>query len=69
MIDSFPLLVTKITSLTPDKEISSTIYSMRGLSKIGNNSFGIAFVAGNNLVPRPATGIIALFKFFIFPII
>jgi hypothetical protein len=28
---------------------------MSGLFIIGNNSFGIAFVAGRNRVPKPAT--------------
>ena len=39
---------------------SSTAYSIRGLSIIGSISFGIALVAGKNLVPRPATGKTAL---------
>src|ERR1700683_5447905 len=29
---------------------------MSGLSTMGSISFGIAFVAGRNLVPKPATG-------------
>ena len=29
--------------------------------EIGNNSFGITLVKGNNLVPCPAKGIIACF--------
>ena len=32
---------------------------------MGYNSFGIALVAGNILVPNPATGIIAFVIFFI----
>ena len=35
---------------------SSTAYWIKGLSKIGSNSFGIALVAGKNLMPNPATG-------------
>ncbi|SCU18830.1 Uncharacterised protein [Staphylococcus aureus] len=35
-----------------------------GLSKIGSISFGIALVAGKNLVPKPAAGMIAFFIFF-----
>ena len=44
---------------------SSTAYSIRGLSIIGSISLGIALVAGKNLVPRPATGRMALVIFFI----
>jgi hypothetical protein len=33
---------------------------MSGRSTTGNISFGIALVAGRNLVPRPATGKTAL---------
>jgi len=33
------------------------------LSMIGNNSFGIAFVAGKNRVPKPATGKTAFVTF------
>ncbi len=36
------------------------IYYKVGLSTIGNISFGCALVAGKNLVPKPAAGIIAL---------
>ena len=35
-------------------------YWISGLSTIGSNSFGMAFVAGKNLVPNPATGKTAL---------
>src|SRR5258708_6406362 len=35
---------------------SSTAYWMRGLSTSGSISFGWAFVAGRNRVPRPAAG-------------
>lgn len=43
----------------PAREASSTMYCIVGLSNIGNISLGIAFVAGKNLVPKPAAGIIA----------
>ena len=39
---------------------SSTTYWIAGLSTTGSISFGIAFVAGRNRVPRPAAGITAL---------
>ena len=38
---------------------SSNIYSSPGLPLIGKSSFGRTLVRGNNLVPRPAKGIIA----------
>ena len=38
---------------------SSTMYWIIGLSTTGNISLGIAFVAGNIRVPKPATGITA----------
>ena len=38
---------------------SSIIYSIQGFPLIGNYSFGITLVNGSNLVPSPATGIIA----------
>jgi hypothetical protein len=43
---------------------SSTMYWMVGLSTIGSISFGIALVAGKNLVPSPAAGMIAFLIFF-----
>ena len=46
------------------------MYCSVGLSTIGSISFGCAFVAGKNLVPRPAAGIIAfliLFSIYILP--
>src|SRR5699024_4774460 len=46
-------------SSIPDFTASSTRYSIVGLSTIGSISFGMAFVAGKNLVPMPAAGIIA----------
>ena len=41
------------------------MYCNVGLSTIGSISFGCAFVAGKNLVPRPAAGIIAFFTLFV----
>ena len=38
---------------------SSIIYSIPGFPLIGNNSFGLTLVKGSNLVPSPASGIIA----------
>ena len=35
---------------------SSTAYWTKGLSIIGSISLGVAFDAGKNLVPKPATG-------------
>jgi len=40
-----------------------TTYWINGLSTSGSISFGIAFVAGNILVPNPATGITAFVTF------
>lgn len=48
-----------IISSMPAREASSTMYCIVGLSNIGNISLGTAFVAGKNLVPKPAAGIIA----------
>jgi hypothetical protein len=45
---------------------SSTRYCITGLSIIGNISLGKAFVAGRNLVPSHAAGIIHFLTFFIF---
>ena len=53
----------KIISSIPASTASSTANSTNGVSTIGNISFGIDFVAGRNLVPKPATGRIALFNF------
>jgi hypothetical protein len=47
--------VTKISVSIPARIASSTAYWISGLSTIGSNSFGMAFVAGKNLVPNPAT--------------
>ena len=59
-IEYFSGLVIKIISLMPISIASSTAYWTKGLSIIGSISFGIAFEAGKNLVPKPATGKIAL---------
>src|SRR5262249_35434189 len=40
----------------PEASASSTPYWMIGLSTSGSISFGCAFVAGRNRVPRPAAG-------------
>src|SRR4051812_9505081 len=45
---------------TPEASASSTPYWMMGVSTRGSISFGCAFVAGRNLVPRPAAGNTAL---------
>src|SRR3954451_18784945 len=47
-------------SLRPTFTASSTTYWIAGLSTTGSISLGIAFVAGRNLVPRPAAGMTAL---------
>ena len=48
------------TSSRPARTASSTTYWIAGLSTIGSISLGVAFVAGRNLVPRPAAGMTAL---------
>jgi hypothetical protein len=48
--------VIKINVSIPAEIASSAAYWMSGLSIIGKSSLGIAFVAGKNLVPNPATG-------------
>jgi hypothetical protein len=48
----------RISSI-PEATASSTTKWMIGLSMIGSISFGIDFVTGRNLVPRPAAGITA----------
>src|SRR5438874_13240277 len=50
-------------SWMPARTASSTTYWMAGLSRIGSISFGCAFVAGRNLVPRPAAGMTAFLTF------
>src|SRR3954468_11687739 len=47
------------TSESPAATASSTTYWIAGLSTTGSISFGVAFVAGRNLVPRPAAGMTA----------
>src|SRR5687767_612962 len=47
-------------SLMPAATASSTTYWIAGLSTTGSISFGWAFVAGRNRVPRPAAGMTAL---------
>ena len=51
--------------MIPDSTASLTMYSIAGVSTIVSISFGVAFVAGKNLVPSPATGITAFVIFFI----
>src|SRR5579864_9240430 len=53
----------------PDAMHSSTAYWISGLSTKVSISFGIAFVAGRNRVPSPATGSTALRTRFGFPVI
>ena len=55
--------VTSTISLIPAATHSLTIYWINGLSAMVNISFGIAFVAGSILVPKPATGITAFIFF------
>src|ERR1700757_1987565 len=43
-------------SSSPARTASSTTYWIAGLSTTGSISFGVAFVAGKNRVPRPAAG-------------
>src|SRR4051794_35739364 len=47
------------TSCRPAATASSTTYWIAGLSTTGSISFGVAFVAGRNRVPRPAAGMTA----------
>src|SRR5713226_6668296 len=49
----------------PEATASSTTYWIIGLSTSGSISFGCAFVAGRNRVPRPAAGKTALRTFMI----
>jgi hypothetical protein len=55
--------VTKINVSKSAAIASSAAYYISGLSIIESNSLGIAFVAGKNLVPNPATGNIAFRTF------
>src|SRR5271157_758574 len=59
-MESLPAPITKITSLMPDRDASSTAYCTNGLSMMGSISLGCALVAGRKRVPRPATGNTAL---------
>src|SRR3954466_5978182 len=52
--------MTTRTSPRPARAHSSTTYWIAGLSTTGSISLGVAFVAGRNLVPRPAAGMTAL---------
>jgi hypothetical protein len=45
---------------------SSTTYCINGLSTMSSNSLGIAFVAGKNRIPNPATGKTTFLIFFSF---
>ena len=58
-IISFFFDIIKITSLIPASIHSSKMYSIPGFPFIGSNSLGKTLVNGSNLVPRPASGIIA----------
>src|SRR5437867_7531136 len=49
----------------PEATASSTTYWIIGLSTRGSISFGCAFVAGRNRVPRPAAGKTALRTFMV----
>ncbi len=49
----------KTTSLIPASIHSSRMYSIPGLPFIGKSSLAKTLVNGNNLVPKPAKGIIA----------
>ena len=62
-MDLFPRPVIIIISVIPLATASSTMYWMQGLSTIGSISFAVDFVAGKNLVPSPAAGMIAFLIF------
>ena len=51
--------IIKIIFLIPAFAHSSKIYSIPGFPLIGRSSLANTLVKGNNLVPRPANGIIA----------
>src|ERR1700678_3268369 len=53
----------------PDAMHSSTAYWISGFFTTRNISFGMAFVAGRNRVPKPATGNTALRTFLVFAVI
>ena len=54
-------------ALDPAARASSTTYWISGRSTSGSISFGCAFVAGRNRVPRPAAGKTATRTFCITP--
>src|SRR5450432_3569538 len=58
-MDGLPRRVTISTSLSPAAAASSTTSWMTGVSMTGSISLGVAFVAGRNRVPSPATGMTA----------
>src|SRR2546425_770393 len=60
-----PRPVTMMISDRPEATASSTTYWIIGLSTRGSISFGCAFVAGRNRVPRPAAGKTALRTFMV----
>jgi hypothetical protein len=51
-----PREVTKMNSRIPAARASSIAYWISGRSTSGMISLGTDFVAGRNLVPKPATG-------------
>ena len=57
--DNFFKLIIKTIFLIPASAHSSKIYSIPGFPLIGRSSLANILVKGNNLVPRPANGIIA----------
>ena len=55
----FLVEIINIISFMPASIHSSNMYSNPGLPPIGKSSLGKTLVKGNNLVPKPAKGIIA----------
>ena len=55
----FDIIIT--ISLIPASIHSYIMYSTLGLPLIGKSSLAKTLVSGNNLVPNPASGIIACF--------
>ena len=55
----FLVEMINIISFMPASTHSSSMYSNPGLPLIGKSSLGKTLVKGNNLVPKPAKGIIA----------
>src|SRR6266540_5011316 len=62
-MERLPRPVMMRMSVSAARTASSTTYWMAGLSTTGSISFGCDFVAGRNLVPRPAAGITAFLTF------